>query len=179
MNKNILIGVTGSIASYKICDLIVKLKALGFNCFVVLTKSASKFINKLTFEILTNNLVLIDETWFEKGYVQHIDIIKKINYFLIAPATANTISKIAFGIADNLLTTIAISLNENTLKFFAPAMNTNMYQNIQIQKNINYLEDELGFVQIKPQKMLLACGDFGNGGLADIDEIIKKLQSNE
>lgn len=173
MNKNILIGVTGSIAAYKICDLIVQLKELGFNCYVVLTKSASKFVSKLTFEILTNNVVLTDESWFEKGYVEHIDIIKKINYFLVAPATANTISKIAHGIADNLLTTIAISLQPNTLKFFAPAMNTLMYQNHMIQKNIKCLETELNYKQIKPQTMLLACGDYGIGGLADISDIVK------
>lgn len=174
MNKNILIAITGSISCYKVCDLVWQLKENGFNCFIAMSESALKFVNKLSFEILSGNKVLTDKSWFESNNVEHINIINIIDYFLIAPATANTISKISYGIADNIITTLAISLKQNTKKYFAPAMNTNMYNNIVIQENIDKLK-RIGYTEIKPCKTLLACGEYGVGGLADLNNIIKTL----
>ncbi|WPL39244.1 flavoprotein [Malacoplasma iowae] len=172
MNKNILIGITGSISCYKICDLVWELKEKGFNCFVAMSETSLKFVNKLTFEILTGNKVLTDKSWFESNSVEHINTINNIDCFLVAPATANTISKISCGISDNIISTLAISLKENTKKFFAPSMNTNMYNNIVIQENINKLK-KIGYIEIPPCKTLLACGDYGIGGLAKLEDIIE------
>lgn len=174
INKNILIAITGSISCYKICDLIWKLREKEFNCFVAMSEAAQKFVNKMNFEILSGNKVMTDDSWFKSNNVEHINLINNIDYFLIAPATANTISKVSLGIADNIISTLAISLKPNTKKLFAPAMNSNMYNNSIIQNNINILKKH-GYIEVPPRKTLLACGDYGIGGLADIDEIIKTI----
>jgi phosphopantothenoylcysteine decarboxylase/phosphopantothenate--cysteine ligase len=180
-DKTIVIGVTGGIAIYKICDLVSRLKKLKANVHVIMTKSATKFVAPLTFQSLSQNYVVVDmfeepKTWD----IEHISLAKKADLFLIAPATANVIGKIANGIADDMLTTTIMATQG--IKLIAPAMNTNMYNNPIVQENIAKLRS-LGYGMIEPSAGRLACGDIGVGKLADNDlimEAIKEaLQPNE
>ena len=160
---NVLIGVTGSIAIYKTCELIRLFVKNGDNVKVVMTKSATKFISPLTFETLTRNRVLIDENEDWSSDVNHIDYAKWADIFIIAPATANTLNKAYRGIADNLLLQVYLATTAPVL--FAPAANTNMYLHKTTQesiKNLNCIEANSG---------LLACGDEGIGKMAEPEEI--------
>jgi len=160
---NILIGVTGSIAIYKTCELIRLFVKKGDNVKVVMTKSAQKFITPLTFETLTRNKVLTEKNEDWSSDVNHIDYAKWANIFIIAPATANTLNKAYRGIADNLLLQVYLAFRGPTL--FAPAANTNMYLHPTTQeaiKNLNCIEANNG---------LLACGDEGIGKMAEPEEI--------
>jgi len=160
---NVLIGVTGSIAIYKTCELIRLFVKNGDNVKVVMTKSATKFISPLTFETLTRNRVLIDENEDWSSDVNHIDYAKWADIFIIAPATANTLNKAYRGIADNLLLQVYLATTSPVL--FAPAANTNMYLHKTTQesiKNLNCIEANSG---------LLACGDEGIGKMAEPEEI--------
>lgn len=141
-NKKILIGVTGGIAIYKVCSIINYLKKEGAEIKVILTKSASMFINPITFESLSGSLVYTDEfTPKEKGKVEHIELAKWADVVLIAPATANTIGKISSGIADNLLTTVVMATDINIPIVICPTMNTKMWENPIVQKNIDFLKN--------------------------------------
>lgn len=170
-NKTIVVGVTGGIAAYKACDVVSKLKKLNANIHVVMTESACEFVNPMTFQTLSNNFVINDmfkepKTW----EVEHIELAKKADAFLIVPATANFIGKLASGIADDMLTTTVMATRAQVI--VAPAMNTNMYTNKIVQDNIHKLSD-LGYMFIEPASGRLACGDIGPGKLADVDDIIK------
>lgn len=170
-NKTIVVGVTGGIAAYKACDVVSKLKKLNANIHVVMTESACEFVNPMTFQTLSNNYVINDmfkepKTW----EVEHIELAKKADAFLIVPATANFIGKLASGIADDMLTTTVMATRAQVI--VAPAMNTNMYTNKIVQDNIHKLSD-LGYMFIEPASGRLACGDIGPGKLADVDDIIK------
>lgn len=170
-NKTIVVGVTGGIAAYKACDVVSKLKKLNANIHVVMTESACEFVNPMTFQTLSNNFVINDmfkepKTW----EVEHIELAKKADAFLIVPATANFIGKLASGIADDMLTTTVMATRAQVI--VAPAMNTNMYTNKIVQDNIHKLSD-LGYMFIEPTSGRLACGDIGPGKLADVDDIIK------
>ncbi|WP_058485309.1 bifunctional phosphopantothenoylcysteine decarboxylase/phosphopantothenate--cysteine ligase CoaBC [Defluviitalea phaphyphila] len=171
--KTVILGVTGGIAAYKSCEIISKLIKLGFNVQVIMTKSAQEFVKPLVFQSLTNQPVITD--MFEKPSVweiEHISLAKKADLFLVAPATANIIGKVASGIADDMLSTTIMATKAPVI--FAPAMNTVMYQNKIVQKNISKLL-ELGYNFISPSKGRLACGDVGIGKLADVDIIIENV----
>ncbi|MBI4712348.1 MAG: bifunctional phosphopantothenoylcysteine decarboxylase/phosphopantothenate--cysteine ligase CoaBC [Planctomycetes bacterium] len=174
-SKEIIIGLTGSIAAYKTAEIASKLTQSGVRVTVVMTKSAAKFITPLTFQTITRNRVLTD--LFDDEYVfdpQHIALADKADLLLIAPATANIIGKVANGIADDLLSTLAISMNERTPVVIAPAMNDKMYLNPVVQKNITSLK-KFGYKFIEPAKGYLACGAEGKGRLASTDKIIETI----
>ena len=168
--KTVVIGVSGGIAVYKACDVVSRLKKLNANVHVIMTKSATEFVTPLTFQSLSQNYVVSDmfeepKTWD----VEHISLAKKADVFLIAPATANVIGKVANGIADDMLTTTVMATTGKVL--IAPAMNTNMYRNPILQRNISILK-ELGYNFVDPDSGRLACGDIGEGKLASPEKIV-------
>lgn len=171
--KNIVLGVTGGIAAYKSCDLVSRLRKLNANVDVIMTDAAMEFVNPLTFQVMSNNKVHYDMFQeLSSVDVEHISLAKKADIILIAPATANTISKIANGICDNLLTTV-VSANRSRV-VFAPAMNTKMYENVIFQENMNKLK-ALGYEFIDSAEGLLACGDTGIGKMAETIDIIEYI----
>lgn len=180
-DKTVVIGVSGGIAVYKTLDVVSRLRKLGVNVNVIMTKSATEFVTPLSFQSLSQNYVVCDmfedpKTWD----VEHISLAKRADVFLIAPATANVIGKIANGIADDMLTTTVMATKAKVL--IAPAMNTNMYQNPILQRNINTLK-ELGYNFVEPESGRLACGDTGKGKLASqetiVDEVVKLLSKDQ
>ena len=180
-DKTVVIGVSGGIAVYKTLDVISRLRKLGVNVNVIMTKSATEFVTPLSFQSLSQNYVVCDmfedpKTWD----VEHISLAKRADVFLIAPATANVIGKIANGIADDMLTTTVMATKAKVL--IAPAMNTNMYANPIVQKNISTLK-ELGYNFVEPESGRLACGDTGKGKLASpetiVDEVVKLLSREQ
>lgn len=170
--KNIVVGITGGIAAYKTIEVISRLKKLGYDVNVILTKNASEFVTPLTLEAISNNPVVTDmfkrETPWE---VEHISLAQKADLFLVAPATANVIGKIANGIADDMLTTTILA--HTGKKLIAPAMNTNMYNNTIVQENISKLKN-LGYETIGPDSGMLACGDFGPGRMSEPEMIAQE-----
>nr|WP_317332534.1 bifunctional phosphopantothenoylcysteine decarboxylase/phosphopantothenate--cysteine ligase CoaBC [uncultured Romboutsia sp.] len=180
-NKTVVIGVSGGIAVYKTLDVISRLRKLGVNVNVIMTKSATEFVTPLSFQSLSQNYVVCDmfedpKTWD----VEHISLAKRADVFLIAPATANIIGKIANGIADDMLTTTVMATKAKVL--IAPAMNTNMYENPILQRNITTLK-ELGYNFVEPESGRLACGDTGKGKLASpetiVEEVVKLLSKDQ
>ncbi|WP_101772659.1 bifunctional phosphopantothenoylcysteine decarboxylase/phosphopantothenate--cysteine ligase CoaBC [Peptostreptococcus faecalis] len=174
-NKTIVVGVTGGIAAYKACDVVSKLKKLGANIHVIMTKSACEFVNPLTFQTLSKNLVTVDmfaepKTW----EVEHIELAKKADAFLIVPASANFIGKISSGICDDMLTTTVMATTSKLI--MAPAMNTNMYNNVIVQENLDKLK-RIGWTVIDPASGELACGDIGAGKLQEVDKIVEVVKS--
>ncbi|WP_297136722.1 bifunctional phosphopantothenoylcysteine decarboxylase/phosphopantothenate--cysteine ligase CoaBC [Terrisporobacter sp.] len=172
-NKTVVIGVSGGIAVYKACDVVSRLKKLNANVHVIMTKNAKEFVTPLTFQSLSQNYVVSDmfeepKTWD----VEHISLAKKADVFLIAPATANVIGKIANGICDDMLTTTVMATTGKVL--IAPAMNTNMYKNPILQRNIKILK-ELDYSFINPESGRLACGDVGEGKLASPEVIVDSV----
>ncbi|EOH89367.1 phosphopantothenoylcysteine decarboxylase [Enterococcus villorum] len=170
--KKILLGVTGSISAYKSADLTNQLVKLGYQVDVIMTESSTHFITPLTLQSLSKRAVHTD-VMQEKdpAVINHIELAKQADLFLIAPATANIIGKLANGLADDLLSTVAMALKKEIPKLIAPAMNTNMYQHPINQKNLETLKS-IGYHEVEPRESLLACGDFGKGALADIQIII-------
>ena len=172
-DKTVVIGVSGGIAVYKVCDVVSRLKKLNANVHIIMTKSATEFVTPLTFQSLSQNYVVNDmfeepKTWD----VEHISLAKKADVFLIAPATANVIGKVANGICDDMLTTTVMATTGKVL--IAPAMNTNMYKNPILQRNINILK-ELGYNFVNPESGRLACGDIGEGKLASPEIIVNTV----
>lgn len=166
--KSVLLGVTGSISAYKACDLARLLVKAGASVHVVMSPSAERFVSSLTFEALTRNPVLTEHSESWSCDLNHIDIGKKCDVFVIAPATANTLNKLSKGIADNILTQCALAFKGEML--VAPAANTQMLANHYTEGSMKMLAVN-DYVIIKPQDKLLACGDTGNGALAEPDEI--------
>ncbi|MCM1497658.1 MAG: bifunctional phosphopantothenoylcysteine decarboxylase/phosphopantothenate--cysteine ligase CoaBC [Clostridium sp.] len=161
--KTVVLGVTGSIAAYKIANLASMLVKLHADVHVIMTKNATHFINPITFETLTGNKCLVDT--FDRNFefnVEHVALAKRADLFMVAPASANVIGKIANGIADDMLTTTIMACKAP--KLIAPAMNTNMFENPIVQDNIRKLED-YGYQIITPTSGHLACGDTGVGKL--------------
>lgn len=159
--KTVLLGVTGSIAAYKIANLASMLKKACADVHVIMTKNAVNFINPITFETLTGNKCLTDT--FDRNFefnVEHISLAKRADIMLIAPASADVIGKAACGIADDMLTTTLLACT--CPRFIAPAMNTRMFENAIVQDNINKLKS-YGFEFIMPDSGYLACGDTGKG----------------
>ena len=172
-NKNILIGITGGIAAYKICELIRMFKKHNANVKVVATKNALEFVTPLTLETLSQEPVYTKQFETEEKKPEHIALCDWADIFLIAPASANTISKIANGICDNLLTSLACAFQKQII--FAPAMNTGMWNNKAVQKNIETLKN-YGAKFIEPEEGYLACGTNGQGRLADINKIFDTVE---
>ena len=167
-DKTVLIGITGGIAAYKICELIRKFQKAGAKTRVVCTPNALNFVTKLTLQNLSKNQVFVDEFNPKDWKPEHISFADEADIMVIAPATANTISKIANGIADNLLTSIACAFSKQII--IAPAMNCNMWQNIAVQENISKLKSR-GVEFLEPETGFLACGYSGKGRLCSIDKI--------
>lgn len=171
-NKKILVGITGSIAAYKaaeICSKLVKLKA---EVFPVLTPNALNFINPLTFSTITRNKAIFEQ-FKNNDRIYHISLSHSADLILIAPATANTISKLANGICDNFLTTAIIS--STCPVCVAPAMNQTMYFNDAVYNNILKLKKSGKYFFVEPQKGWLACGEEGTGRLADYETILETI----
>lgn len=174
--KTVLLGVTGGIAVYKALDVVSKLKKAGFEVHVIMTKSATEFVNPISFQALSQNLVVTDMFSEPKAWeIQHISLAKKADLVLIAPATANIIGKIANGIADDMLTTTIMATKAKVV--FAPAMNTNMYLNPIVQDNISKLKS-YGYDFISPASGRLACGDVGEGKLENPEVIVDYILSS-
>jgi len=173
--KTVIVGVTGGIAVYKALDVISRLKKKGFEVHVIMTESATKFVTPLSFQSLSQNIVNSDMFSEPKAWeIQHISLAKKADLMVIVPATANIIGKVANGISDDLLSTTIMATKAPVV--FAPAMNTNMYTNPIVQDNINKLK-KLGYQFISPACGRLACGDEGEGKLADTELISEYIQS--
>ena len=172
-NKNILLGVSGGIASYKVLDLCSRLKKKSANLKIIMTKSATEFINPLSFETMGKCKVYTD--LFEGGHesVHHIELPRWADVMLIAPASANTIAKMANGIADNFLLASYLACDKDVI--IAPAMNTNMLAHPSTIKNLNTLKD-YGVKIIKPEPGLLACNTVGDGRMEEPIEIIDYLE---
>lgn len=163
--KTVLLGVTGGIAAYKIANLASALVKLHADVNVIMTQNATNFINPITFESLTGNKCIVDT--FDRNFkfkVEHIALAELADVFMVAPASANVIGKIANGIADDMLTTTFMACKKK--KILAPAMNTNMYENPIVQDNIKKLKD-YGMEIIEPATGYLACGTTGSGKLPD------------
>ncbi|HEL0623451.1 phosphopantothenoylcysteine decarboxylase [Streptococcus equi subsp. zooepidemicus] len=172
MTKQITLAVSGSISAYKAADLTSQLIKKGYEVTVLMTQAATAFITPLTLQVLSKNPVHLDVmAEHDVKIVNHIELAKVTDLFVLAPASANTIAHLAYGFADNMVTSVALALPETTPKLIAPAMNTNMYLNPITQQNLKRLAD-LGFREIPPKTALLACGDTGPGALADIDDIV-------
>lgn len=170
-NKNILIGISGGIAAYKICTLIRLYKKAGANVRVMLTPNALSFVTKLTLETISNNEVYVDNFEIQEYKPEHISLCDEADICVLAPATANTISKIANGLCDNLLTSTVCAFSKPIL--IAPAMNTNMWNNPFVQENISKLRTA-GYHFIDPETGFLACGTNGVGRMAEVEEIFDK-----
>lgn len=171
--RNIVLGVSGGIAAYKSLDLVSTLTKLGANVDVIMTRSAAEFVTPLSLQSLSHNLVCSDMFEEPKSWdIRHISLAKKADLFVIAPATANIIGKIANGIADDMLSTTVMATKAPVL--FAPAMNSNMYENPIVQANIDRLK-HYGCSFIEPSVGMLACGDVGKGKLADIGDIVDEI----
>lgn len=173
-NKCIIVGITGGIAVYKICYLVSSLKKQGYDVHVLMSKEAQEFVTPLTFQTLSNNKVITD--MFTIDYtpdVHHISLAKKADLFVIAPATANVIAKVANGIADDMLTTTFLA--SNCKKLIVPAMNTQMLMNPVTQDNIQKCKN-YGMHIFESNSGYLACGDVGKGRLPEPDEIEDKIK---
>ena len=166
--KTVLIGISGGIAAYKICELIRMYKRANANVLVVCTPNALNFVTKLTLENLSKNPVAVEEFNVEKFNPEHISYADMADIMVIAPATANTISKIANGVCDNLLTSIACAYTKPII--IVPAMNCNMWENPIIQQNLSKLNVEI----LEPESGYLACGYEGKGRLCSLDKIFDK-----
>ncbi len=175
--KNILIGITGGIAAYKTLDLIRKLEKENYVVKTILSPNAYKFITKLTVETLSKNKLYNDTLWMESEGLAHIELSAWADLMLIAPLTANTLSKIAHGLADNLLCTTALALPETTPLFIAPAMNSRMWLNKSTQNNLKALEKTHANVNcLLPKEGKLACNETGPGAMMNTLDIYKRLK---
>lgn len=166
--KTILVGITGGIAAYKICELIRMYKRANAKVRVVCTKNALNFVTKLTLQNLSQNDVGVEEFVVDEFKPEHISFADEADIMVIAPATANTISKIATGVCDNLLTSIACAFRKPVI--IAPAMNCNMWDNPIVQENLN----KLHYTILDPESGYLACGYEGKGRLCSLDKIFNK-----
>ena len=175
---NILLAVTGSISAYKAADITSQLTKLGHQVKVLMTPAATAFITPLTLQVLSKQAVLVEVmTEDDPKQIQHIDLGKEADLFLVAPASANTIAKLAHGFADTIVTSTALALPSDVKKFLAPAMNTKMLDHPATQNNLETLKS-YGYQIIPPREALLACGDQGSGALASIETILTIIQES-
>ena len=179
--KNVVLGVTGGIAAYKACELTSRLRKAGAQVYVIMTKNACQFVAPLTFETLSNHPAVTDtfarpSTW----EVEHIALAKRADVFVIAPATANILAKMAHGIADDMLSTTVLATRAPVLA--APAMNTGMWENAATQENVRLLSAR-GVRFIGPEGGFLACGDTGAGRMSEptqiFDAIVETLRPRQ
>ncbi len=171
--KNVVVGITGGIAAYKSVEIVSRLKKLGAEVYVIMTKAATEFVKPLTFQSISHNPV-VTEMFGKAQYwdVEHISLADRADICLIAPATANIIGKIANGIADDMLSTTVMAMSDKVV--LAPAMNVNMYHNPVVQENMDYLRDR-GYKIIEADAGNLACGYEGKGRLPDPAELVNTL----
>lgn len=170
-DKNIILGISGGIAAYKACEIISMLKKVGANVDVIMTKNATEFITPLTVSTLAKSKAIVDTFEVPNTYSpEHISLAKKADLFLIAPATANIIGKVANGIADDMLSTTIMACTAKIV--FAPAMNDNMYNNKIVQDNISKLKN-YGYEFIEPAVGVLACSTSGIGRLEEPKKIVE------
>ena len=174
-DKTVVLGITGSIAAYKMASVASSLRKLGVNVEVIMTENATQFITPVTFEAITGNRCIADT--FDRNFdfnIEHISLAKKADLFIVAPASANIIGKIANGIADDMLTTTFMACT--CPKLIAPAMNTNMYNNNILQDNLRRCQN-YGIRIIEPASGLLACGDAGRGKLPEPELLVEHILS--
>lgn len=173
MSKKIIIGITGSIAAFKSIQLISDLVKQGYQIEVMMSESATRFVTPVCIQSLTKRKVYVDTFDDENpAIITHVDIVKDADLFMVVPASAHTIAKLAYGMADNMLTSAFLAAT--CPKLIAPAMNVHMYENPITQKNMQLLK-ETGVVFVEPILGLLACGDTGNGKLADEDTLLEMI----
>ncbi|MBR1618721.1 bifunctional phosphopantothenoylcysteine decarboxylase/phosphopantothenate--cysteine ligase CoaBC [bacterium] len=172
-SKHILLGITGGIAAYKICTLIRNFKKSGAEVKIIATPNALNFVTKLTLQNLSQSEVYVEEFDVNNWKPEHISLADWADIMLIAPATANTISKIAQGIADNLLTSVACAFSKKMI--IAPAMNVNMWNNDAVQNNLKILQKR-GIEILEPESGFLACGYMGKGRLCSLDKIYNAVE---
>lgn len=175
-NKCVVLGVTGSIAAYKIASLASALKKQHCDVQVIMTRNAAQFITPVTFETLTGNKCLIDT--FDRNFtfeVEHISVAKKADLVLVAPASANIIGKLAHGIADDMLTTTILACK--CPKLLSPAMNTAMFENPVVQDNLSILK-KYGWEVIEPASGYLACGDTGAGKMPEPEVLLSHIEQH-
>ncbi|MDR3111995.1 MAG: hypothetical protein LBU55_02345 [Elusimicrobiota bacterium] len=174
-NKNIILGVCGGIAAYKVCGLIRTLVKLGANVECVLTENAKKFVTPLTLQTLSKNRVYADMfESIDRWEIEHISLAKKADIIVVVPATAEIISSLACGRADNLVSSLILASKSKIL--ICPAMNSNMFSHKSVQNNIEILKS-YSYQICGPQKGELACSETGCGRLADIETITDKIES--
>ena len=174
-DKTVVLGITGSIAAYKMASVASSLRKLGVNVEVIMTENATQFITPVTFEAITGNRCITDT--FDRNFdfnIEHISLAKKADLFIVAPASANIIGKIANGIADDMLTTTFMACT--CPKLIAPAMNTNMYNNNILQDNLRRCQN-CSIRIIEPASGLLACGDAGRGKLPEPELLVEHILS--
>ena len=172
--KTVVLGVTGSIAAYKIASLASMLVKKQVNVHVIMTQNATNFINPITFETLTGHKCLVDT--FDRNFefqVEHVSLAKQADVVMIAPASANVIGKLAHGIADDMLTTTLLACR--CPKFISPAMNTAMYENPMVQDNLKILK-KYGYKVITPASGYLACGDTGSGKMPEPEILFQYIE---
>lgn len=176
MNKKcVCLGVSGGIAVYKALDVVSALRKKDIDVRVIMTDSATQFVTPLSFQSLSQNMVITDMFAEPKAWeIQHISLAQRADLFVVVPATANIIGKIANGIADDMLSTTIMATKAKVI--FAPAMNTNMYENPIVQDNMKKLSS-FGYEFIEPASGRLACGDVGKGKLADVNTIVERILS--
>ena len=173
MSKKIIIGITGSVAAFKSIQLISDLVKQEYQIEVMMSESATRFVTPVCIQSLTKRKVYVDTFDDENpAIITHVDIVKDADLFMVVPASAHTIAKLAYGMADNMLTSAFLAAT--CPKLIAPAMNVHMYENPITQKNMQLLK-ETGVVFVEPISGLLACGDTGNGKLADEDTLLEMI----
>ncbi len=170
--KTIVFGVTGGIAAYKSCEAVSRLKKLGATVCVIMTKNATEFVAPMTFETLSNQPCVVDTfARPERWEVEHVSLAKRADLFVIAPATANIMAKLAHGIADDMLSTTCLVTRAPML--IAPAMNTGMWENVATQENLKILQAR-GMHFVGPEGGYLACGDVGAGRMSEPAQIVER-----
>jgi phosphopantothenoylcysteine decarboxylase/phosphopantothenate--cysteine ligase len=178
-NKNIILGITGSISAYKTPFLIREIVKKGGLVQSVITNNGKRFVSKLVLDNLSQNKTIddmFDDSQQDSGS-WHIDIAQKCDLFLIAPCSANTLAKIANGLCDNALTTLATAIPEGVPKLIAPAMDSDMWENKAIQRNISQLSDD-GYTMLEPGFGELASGIVGKGRLPETVDLLEKIEAN-
>lgn len=175
MKQTVIVGISGGIAAYKSCEVVSKLKQLGYTVKVIMTKNALEFVSKLTVETLSGNEVITDMFAEKKHFdVEHISLAKEASLFLVCPSTANLIAKFAQGIADDMLSTTFLA--SKAIKVVCPAMNTGMYTDEANLNNLQLLK-ERGVHILEPNSGYLACGDIGQGRMSEPKEIISYVDN--
>ncbi len=175
---NLLLGVTGGIAVYKAADIVSRAVKRGWSVRVVMTANATRFVGPVTFEAMSGNPVFLDTfAGGDGGAIDHIEWAKWPDVACVAPLTANTLGKLACGIADDALSTLLMALPRGTPCVLAPAMNTEMWFHPVVQRNLGWLQDLGRYALVEPVSKRLACGDIGPGALAEPEAILEAIEA--